>query len=462
MEEEELKGLEEEIDNAVERLFVEKKKGVANTPFMESLRSETPLKPFVSEQPLPPPTFEPSPTPLSIEPLKATPMESLIEPPIEPSLELPSELSSEPTLEPSPGESSFIETTFMESTVKPIPVESEPHEEVEKTLQIESPPSPPLVPIPLLKSMEKMEAQLLSLEWEITEEKLKRTREEVLLLRDLMKQKADIASTLNWMESILTRMMKSEENIQPSWMKFLLDSKETIKLLMKKEPEGEIHIYKQLAYHGIEARFTCLEEAEKPSVSSPPVAPRQERVDEEKFLQIEKRFQDALNQMNVISGKMDDVMGKIESYLSELGTWTSKFSERLEDPSLNVKVTIFKVDEKLFGVESQKVYKLFKVPNTFPEKYSNQPKVRLKDLEVEMIDLRKLLSIQPETPKNEIRILTVKDNGRVRGFMIDQVLNQLSTLSSQRKGEGEYFSGVIQYTYQEQPVEIPILDLKRI
>ena len=42
-----------------------------------------------------------------------------------------------------------------------------------------------------------MEAQLLSLEWEITEEKLKKTKEEVLALRELMKQKADITSILS-------------------------------------------------------------------------------------------------------------------------------------------------------------------------------------------------------------------------------------------------------------------------
>jgi hypothetical protein len=72
-----------------------------------------------------------------------------------------------------------------------------------------------------------------------------------------------------------------------------------------------------------------------------------------------------------------------------------------------------------------------------------------------------MLSIQGGGPKGEIRILTVKDNGEVKGFMIDQVLKKLST-TSDRVGEvGEYFSGVIRSTYQKEPVEIPILDLKK-
>jgi chemotaxis signal transduction protein len=126
-----------------------------------------------------------------------------------------------------------------------------------------------------------------------------------------------------------------------------------------------------------------------------------------------------------------------------------------------VRVTIFKVDEKLFGVESEKVFKLFKVPNTFQEKYSNQEKIRLRDVEVKMINLKKILALQGSEPKGEIRILTVKDNGGYKGFMVDQVLKKLSTLSERGGEMGEYFSGVIHSTYQEQPVEIPILDLKK-
>ena len=60
------------------------------------------------------------------------------------------------------------------------------------------------------------------------------------------------------------------------------------------------------------------------------------------------------------------------------------------------------------GVESEKVFKLFKVPNTFQEKYSNQQKIRLKDVEVKMVNLKKIFSIQGGEPKGEIRILTVK------------------------------------------------------
>jgi len=439
-EELELKGLEEEIEDAVNRLFVEKKRGVTESILMESPSAEPTLKTPVMEPTIKSPVIEPAMKPLIMEPSMEPPIvESFMTPPIvEPS---PKPLILEPLLEPSFSESS---------------------DEMEKEFDLESAPSPSLpIPSSFLKSIEKMEAQLLSLEWEISEEKLKKTREEVLALRDLMKQKADISSTLNRMDKVLIHMMNNEENILPSWIKFLLDSKETIKLLMRKEAKGEIHIYKQLAYQGIEARFSCLEGVKEAPVFSSPMILEKERANEEIFLQAEKKIKDTMDRMNDFSGKMDELLGKIEPYLSKMVQMNSKFSAPFDDTSSHINFTIFKVNEKLFGVESKKVYKLFKVPNTFQEKYSNHTKVRLRDVEVKMINLKELLSIHGGGPKEEIRILTVKDNGEYKGFMIDQVLKKLLTVSDREGEVGEYFSGVIHFIYQEQPVEIPVLDLKK-
>jgi hypothetical protein len=58
--EEDLKGLEEEIDDAVDRLFVEKKKEGAEGFLMESQIFEPSLKPQGLEPPMKPSSLEPS------------------------------------------------------------------------------------------------------------------------------------------------------------------------------------------------------------------------------------------------------------------------------------------------------------------------------------------------------------------------------------------------------------------
>jgi len=403
--EEDLKGLEEEIDDAVDRLFVDKKGGITESFLMESSLLESSLK--------------------------------------------------------SPMEESSTEFPILGPSEKPSPFELS--EEVDKKYEQERSPRPPSPPIPFLKSIEKMEAQLLSLEWEITEEKLKKTKEEVLALRELLKQKADMTSILNYMEKALSHMIKNEENIQPSWIKFLLDSKETLKLLMRKETEGEINIYKQLAYLGIEARFSTLEGMIDTPLPPPSLVLNEEKEKVEIPIAEGKRIEETLSKMNLFSEKMEEFLKKIEPFLSKIEQLDLKFSETLvEAKSLPVNITIFKVDERLFGVESEKVFKLFKVPNTFQEKYSSLQKIRLKGFEVKMINLEKILSIQGGEPKGEIKILMVKDNGEYKGFMVDQVLNKLSALSDKGGEIGGCFSGIIHSTYQEQPIEIPILDLKKL
>jgi chemotaxis signal transduction protein len=429
--EEDLKGLEEEIDDAVDRLFVEKKKGSAEGFLMESQLPEPSLKPQ---------GLEPSMKPSTLEPLMKSPTfdSSLKSPALEP-------YPKSPELEP------LIESSL-----------SEPSYELDQLFNLESSPAPPSPPVPFLKSIENMEAQLLSLEWEITEEKLKKTKEEVLALRELLKQKAEIPPILTFMDKVLSHMIKNGENIRPSWIKFLLDSKDTIKLLMKKETGGEINIYKQLASQGIEARFSCLEGMKAPQ-PIPPVFPKEERVEKaEVSILREKKLEDLSNKMNGFMERAEEIFGTMKKQISRLeATARTTPVPFMDVKNLPVHITIFKVDEKLFGVESEKVFKLFKVPHTFLEKYSDLQKIRLRDLTVKMIDLKKMLSIQEKEPKGEIRILTVKDNGEYKGFLIDQVIKKLYTLSDKAGEVGEYFSGVIHSTYQEQSVEIPILDLKK-
>jgi hypothetical protein len=449
--EEDFKGLDEEIDNAVDRLFVENKRGAAKSVSVESPLLEPSMKSPAPEPSKKPPTFEPS-----MEPV----MEPLMEPPtLEPSVRSP---NLEPTMKP----------PILEPSMKTSLLEPSYEFELDQKIDLESSPLPSPTAAPLLKSVEKMEAQLLSLEWEISDEKLKKTKEEVLALREFLKQKPDMRSILNYMEEILNHMIKNEENIQPPWIKFLLDSKETIKLLMRRETDGEINIYKQLAHLGINARFSCLEGIKDTKITQPSFG-KGERIEKARIsIPAEKRIEDiSIGEKKIedISDKMNSFMEKVEKIFTTMNQQISKLEEKTQKPpapsgeakSKPVSVTIFKVEEELFGVETEKVFKLFKVPLNFHQKYSDQSKIRLKDLEVRIIDLKKIFSIPGGEHAGEMRILAVKDNGEYKGLMVDQVLKQLSALFEKRGESGEYFSGVIHSTYQEQPVEIPILNLKK-
>jgi len=468
MGEEDLKGLEEEIDDAVERLFVEQKGGGVESFLLEPELSGPALKAPVLEPATKHSTLEPSmDSPIleiddAVDRLfvekKGRMVESFL---MEPELSGPALKSSvlepameSPTLEPLT-KSPILETPMTSSLL-------EPSYETERAFESETPIRPPSTPIPFLKSIEQMEAQLLSLEWEISGDKLRKTKEEVLALRELIKQRADITSILSYMEKALNGMIQDEGNIHPPWIKFLLDSKDTIKLLMRKETEGEINTYKQLAYLGIEARFSCL--GKTPEAPILRTSPGEKKTIEKAEISIvgERKIEDMSNRMNRFMERAEEILRTIKQEISRLEETARKPPvPSAEGKSKRVNVTIFKVDEKLFGVETEKVFKLFKVPTTFHEKYSDKEKVRLRDLEVRMINLKRIFSIPGGDPTGEMRILTVKEDGEYKGLMVDEVLRKFSTTSEVGESYGEFFSGRIYFTYQEQPVEIPILDLKK-
>ena len=460
--EEDFKGLEEEIDDAVDRLFVENKRGGAKTFSTQSPLLEPSLSPPTPQPSMKSPAREPSVKSPDLEPfmqpstLKPSMKSSMEEPSLESTI---SELSMKPPVsEPS------MKTSLLEPS----------HEfELEKTFNLDSSSHPPPASVSFPKSVENMEAQLLSLEWEITEEKLRKTREEVLALREVSKQRADMTSLLNYMEEVLSHMIKNEENIRPPWIKFLLDSKETLKLLMRKETEGEINIYKQLAHLGIEARFSSLEGLKDPKVFHPSPgkakgveeaeipAPREKKIED--ISVGGKKIEDMSIKMNLFMEKAEEIFRTMKQQIAKIEDTTRKApAPSMEPISKPISVTIFKVDKKLFGVESEKVFKLFKVPATFLEKFPSQQKIRLRDLEVKIVDLKKIFSISGGESPGETRILTVKDNGEYKGLLVGQVLSKSSALLEKREGVGEYFLGLIHSTYQEQPVEIPILDLKKL
>jgi hypothetical protein len=354
------------------------------------------------------------------------------------------------------------ESAPKKSPIKESPPVKGPSYTMEKDIDLESTAQLPSVPPPFIKSIETMESQILSLEWEITKENLGKTKEEVIALTEILKDKPDIRSVLNLMNKVLNYMVKNEEKIRPPLVKFLLDSKETVKLLMKKETDSEINTYKQLAYVGIQARFSGLEELKEAKPEPPASILRGEAERAEIITNREKQIEDILSKMDLFLERAEAVSRKVDQQMSQLEQAIPKRSEPpMKTRSVPVNVTVFKVEDRLFGVESDKIYKLFKVPSALYSKYLNQEKVRFKDLEVRMVDLKKIFSIPKRDRKEESRILAVRGDGEYKGLMVDEVLERLSTQSEVGGTPGEYFLGTIHWTYQERPMKIPILDLTR-
>ena len=427
--EDDLKRLEAEIDSAIDRLFVEEKKGLAESLSMESPISEPSLE---IERP-----HEAVSAPFPLPPSRKTEEEFFTKKvSVPPSFSIPA-YEEKPSLLMRPQD---VEQDFF----------------AEKPFALSSDSAPVFDP------MERLETQLLSLEWEITKEGIEKTKEMVIDLRNGWSEQPAIISVSNRMEMVLNSMLKSEDNIHPPLIKFLMDAKDTIKVLSQKETQ-EMKIYRQLAYDGIEARFFSLNgvrEAQTKGLSHEVL----EEVDRAALPEAGwKRIDEISRKINLFSAKMHGTLEKIEQRLFRLEKQSQKsLEEEGAQPSPGLTVMVFKLDGRLFGVQGDQVFKLFKVPTTFRDKYIDQQRIRLKNVDVKLVDLKKLFSIQEKGPERELKILIVKDDGEYKGLMIEQVLQKVSTHSELGKGTSDYFMGSIPWTYQERPVEISVLDVKKL
>jgi len=335
-------------------------------------------------------------------------------------------------------------------------------QKMKREVEREMVPPAPVTPS-ASRPIEKLETQLLSLEWEITKENLGRTVEEILALKKDFKETPDISTLLNRMVRVLNYMIQNEEGIQPHLIRFLLDSKETIKLLMEKEGKGNIAIYKKLAHDGIEARFLCLEEFREVKSKPPSVKVEVPEGKAEASLMKPELSEKIIKRMESFSERLDKMIEKMDQHLST-------HERPIETPAvqpgdgrpLKMNVTVFKTGEKLFGVESDKVIKLFKVPSPLCKKMIQLRRVRLKGLEVRMIDLENFFAISGEDRKEERQVLILKGDEEYKGLMVDRVLNRFSGPLEQGGEFNKYFLGMIRWTYEDLLVKVPILDFEKL
>ena len=317
-----------------------------------------------------------------------------------------------------------------------------------RPLPTSSPDTKPPEPTPVdTNPMDALEAELISLEREVTKENIGKTKEEVLALRRTMNEGPEIGPVLDRMETVLNHLIDHEGKAGAALIPFLLDSKETIKLLRKRDIDNETSTYRRLANAGIEARFSCLEDLRRPE-ATPSTIPLPATGDRDRTL--ENRA--ILEKMDLFSGKMDQVSLKIDQVLSKL-------EAPIGTRPASIDVTIFRVGERLFGIESGKVFKIYRIPESFFERYATQEKIRVKDMEIRMIDLNKTFSVRPEAHGGEIKLLMLKDHEGYKGLMVDHVLKSVSTPLDEDRST-EYVLGWVHWKYEDRPVEVPVLNLE--
>jgi hypothetical protein len=259
-------------------------------------------------------------------------------------------------------------------------------------------------------------------------------------------------------------MIHHEGDIHPGLVKFLLDAKETVKLLLSEEESDLIRTARQLACEGIDARFACLQGLGKQG--TPVVTAPETPADHEDAIfpgDGSMRVEESLDRLDGLARQGSQTLERIEGLLLRLATFSlPETREQIEKPPSPVQVVLFRTGDRLFGLESERILKLYKVPDPFSRRFTHQARVRMKDLEVRMVDLRKLFFLGDAPAGGEMKVLLVKSGDEYRGVIVDQMVDKVSVQPEVRAGQGDYVAAVVHWTWGGQPVEVPLLALEKL
>ena len=79
-----------------------------------------------------------------------------------------------------------------------------------------------------------------------------------------------------------------------------------------------------------------------------------------------------------------------------------------------------------------------------------------------LIDLKKTFPEESWLPAETSRLLMIQGEGECKGLIVEEVLKRIISSPADRGENGKPLLGLIHWNYQAHPVDVPILDVKRL
>jgi hypothetical protein len=401
-----LSDLEKEIDSAVETLLV--KKGEKSNPVTQPQKTRPPVEEAgIAEQPsLPAPAAAPPPPPA-----------------------------------PSP------------SSPSPTP-----------------PPSRPPVSQNLQEKLEAVEAQLLTLEWDISSKHLNNAITHLQDLRKLSLVGDELEKVIILIQKVLYQLNLDESKLTPAALKFLqkswkavkgmtderfsfeIDKKTLVRELIAEFQNLRMEETPQKTVERIEARPPQEERFELPEESGakePPVEKRVPFAELDKFMykieqllqvvseerkRLEGIHQEIINfkddlQNSLHSAGRDQQRAPRQDEIAELEERLARKAYRPSDLELpqtvsapTLSVSLFKVSGVIFGIPEQQIIRSFPIKKWVSEFFIEKGKVKLKNREIPLFNILQVFKLKPTTEENPFVLLIKGREDRPAAVIIDQAI----------------------------------------
>jgi len=398
--------------------------------------------------------------------------------------EFPQQGEPIPDISPELMEESLAKDEFGERPLEPPPAEEEiasaPEAEIVKEDITAAPevepvrektPSPPETAAPeklpgeekLPKGLETLEVEVLSLEWEFSPETLKRIIAALGGLKAAYRDDESLLKVVDMMGKVSLYLLNDEKSITPDALRFLQDGKEVIKYLTTEK--GEQTVFKNLVVEGINSHFQLLGLAGQPRRDK-----AQDQVLQKLCSDLEKhrmrlhegedRLGRALNRVRGIkeelifddgiqglSDELEKIHGYLRNCLGRLGEISEQFQREILGQRLYAveKVLLVEAQHRLFGIPAHVVMKSYTLSDGYARSIAAQDSITIRGRKIPLIKLSGVFNLGATGVGRPRGIVMAGQRDQIIAVLVDKVLRNkdlfVSTAEQERKGS-RYLTGV--------------------
>lgn len=340
----------------------------------------------------------------------------------------------------------------MVTAPEPEPVREEIATATARTEPIEKPLKEEKLP----KGVETLEVELLSLEWEFDSEILKKIIAALGGLKAAYRDDDSLLKVINMMGKVSLYLLNDEKSITPEALRFLQDGKEVIKFLATEKEEQAI--FKNLVVAGINSHFQLLgleggERKDKPRDKIFQKLCSDLERDRMRLCEGENRLGRTLHQfkgmreelifddgMMGLSEELERIQGHLKTCFKGLGDISEQFQREVFGQRLYgvERVLLVEMQNRMFGIPSDSVIKSFSLSDDYTKKIAFQNSITLKGKRIPLVKLHEVFNLAMTGAKRPQGIVLVGEKNQIIAVLVDRVLRNkslfLKTAEQERKG----------------------------
>ncbi len=256
-----------------------------------------------------------------------------------------------------------------------------------------------------MRNLENLETHLLSLEWEISPDLIDKVISELGFLKDAYDNDPALFQVFEMMSNVAHALADDEGNITPDNLRFLLEAKDGIKLLIN-ELKGK-EAYRNVVLSGILAKHHLMQERREGPIETTDQTVERKDVEglTETLKTLSHELQKEIRQLFVITQKL-------------------RTGNAHSTPSETVGMLLMTSSGRVFAIEKDLVLRSVQIPYRMVRTVWKDNEIRIRGDRFPLVNLFRLFKFRDRVEPKEKAVVLIRKDDRTLAVLVDRLLQK--------------------------------------